>query len=153
MTSTVQKIIIGIVVFVLCGLAVAGVLVGAAVYGWKAAQRAGNEAATLQNMKTIAAVEIQYYNTHNRTFGTFDQLIKEDMLTSRFSGERTSTDGYVFSLNVTPKTAGEASSYTLNSDPQNANTGTNHFYIDSRSAEIHTNPNQPASATDPLFSR
>jgi Tfp pilus assembly protein PilE len=153
MTSTVQKIIIGIVVFVLCGLAVAGVLVGAAVYGWKAAQRAGNEAATLQDMKTVAAVEIQYYNTHNRTFGTFDQLIKEDMLTSRFSGERTSTDGYVFTLNVTPKTAGQASSYTLNSDPQNANTGTNHFYIDSRSAEIHTNPNQPASATDPLFSR
>src|SRR2546423_9316881 len=92
MTSSVQKIIIGIVVFVLCGLAVVGVLVGAAVYGWKAAQRAGNEAATLQNMKTIAAVEIPDYNTHNRTFGTFDQLIKAQMLTSKFSrsGEHTS---------------------------------------------------------------
>jgi hypothetical protein len=153
MTSTLQRVIIGIAAMVVLGSLVVGLLLGSAVYGWKAALRSGNEAATLQDIKTIAAVEIQYYNTHNRSFGTFDQLIKEDMLTSRFSGERTSTDGYVFTLNVTPKTAGQASSYTLNSDPQNANTGANHFYIDSRSAEIHTNPNQPASATDPLFSR
>jgi Tfp pilus assembly protein PilE len=153
MTSTLQKVLIGIAAMVVLGCLVVGLLLGSAVYGWKAALRAGNEAATLQNIKTVAAVEIQYYNTHNRTFGTFDQLIKEDMLTSRFSGERTSTDGYVFTLNVTPKTAVQASSYTLNSDPQNANTGTNHFYIDSRSAEIHTNPNQPASATDPLYDK
>jgi len=153
MISTLQKVLIGIAAMVVLGCLVVGLLLGSAVYGWKAALRAGNEAATLQDIKTVAAVEIQYYNTHNRTFGTFDQLIKEDMLTSRFSGERTSTDGYVFTLNVTPKTAVQASSYTLNSDPQNANTGTNHFYIDSRSAEIHTNPNQPASATDPLYDK
>ena len=153
MISTLQKVLIGIGAMVVLGCLVVGLLLGSAVYGWKAALRAGNEAATLQDIKTVAAVEIQYYNTHNRTFGTFDQLIKEDMLTSRFSGERTSTDGYVFTLNVTPKTAVQASSYTLNSDPQNANTGTNHFYIDSRSAEIHTNPNQPASATDPLYDK
>ena len=54
-------------------IAIIGILIGAAVYGWKAATRAGNEAATLQNLKTIAAVEIQYYNTHSRSFGTFDQ--------------------------------------------------------------------------------
>ena len=153
MTSTVQRVIIGIAAMLLLGSLVVGLLLGFAVYGWKAALRAGNEAATLQDIKTIAAVEIQYYNTHNRTFGTFDQLLKEDMLTSKFSGERPSTDGYVFTLNVTPKTAGQASSYSLNSDPQSANAGTNHFYIDSRSAEIHTNPNQPASATDPLYGK
>ena len=116
MTSTVQKIIIGIVVFVLCGLAVAGVLVGAAVYGWKAAMRAGNEAATLQNIKTIAAAEIQYYNTHRQTFGTFDQLIKEQMLTSKFSNDPPESDGYILSLKVTPKTSDQPSSYTLSAD-------------------------------------
>jgi type II secretory pathway pseudopilin PulG len=150
MTSTVQKIIIGIVVFVLCGLAVAGVLVGAAVYGWKAAQRAGNEAATLQNMKTIAAVEIQYYNTHNRTFGTFDQLIKEQMLTSKFSGDPPAPDGYILSLRVTPKTSNQPSSYTLNADFQSDNTGRSHFYLDSTSSKIHVNQDRPASAADPL---
>ena len=61
-------------------IAIIGILIGAAVYGWKAAQRAGNEAATMQNLKTIAAVQIQYYNTHSRSFGTFDQMVKEQML-------------------------------------------------------------------------
>ena len=56
-------------------IAIIGILIGAAVFSWKAATRAGNEAATIQNLKTIAAVQIQYYNTHGRTFGTFDQLV------------------------------------------------------------------------------
>ncbi|MDX6290107.1 MAG: hypothetical protein QOH42_1906 [Blastocatellia bacterium] len=153
MTSTVQRVIIGIAAMVLLGSLVVGLLLGSAVYVWKAALRSGNEAATLQNIKTIAAVEIQYYNTHNRTFGSFEQLIKEGMLTSKFSGDRTVTDGYVFTLKVTTKSADQLSSYTLNSDPESANTGASHFYIDSRSAEIHTNPNQSASASDPLSSR
>jgi len=62
-----------------------GVLLGAGVYGWNAAQRTGNESVTVQNMKTIAAIEIQYYNTHSRTFGSFHQLIEEGMLTSKFA--------------------------------------------------------------------
>ena len=149
MTSTVQKIIIGIVVVALLGLSVVGVLVGAAVYGWKAAQRAGNEAATMQNMKTIARVEIQYYNTHKRTFGTFDQLIREQMLTSKFSGDAPAPDGYLLTLKVTPGTTDHQSFYALNADPQSAGTGKNHFYIDSASESIHFNPDQPAGATDP----
>src|SRR2546427_2265299 len=67
-------------------IAIIGILIGAATIGWKAAQRAGNEAATLQDLKTIAAVQIQFYNTHNRTFGTFDQLIKDGVLDTRFAG-------------------------------------------------------------------
>jgi len=149
MTSTVQKIIIGIVVVALLGLFVIGALMGAAVYGWKAAQRAGNEAATMQNMKTIAAVEIQYYNTHNRIFGTFDQLIKEQMLTSKFSGDPPAPDGYVLTLKATPGTRDRQSFYALNADPESANTGKSHFYIDSTSESIHVNPDEPAGATDP----
>jgi len=49
-------------------IAIIGILIGAAVYGWRAATKAGNEAATLQDLKTIAAVQIQYYNTHSRSF-------------------------------------------------------------------------------------
>lgn len=150
MTSTVQKIIIGIVVVALVGLFVIGGLMGAAVYVWKAAQRAGNEAATLQNIKTIAAVEIQYYNTHNRAFGTFDQLIKEQILTSKFSGDPVAADGYVLTLKVTAGSTDHKSFYALNADPQSASTGKNHFYIDSASESIHVNPDQPAGVPDPL---
>jgi prepilin-type N-terminal cleavage/methylation domain-containing protein len=131
-------------------IAIIGILIGAAVYGWKAAQKAGNEAATMQNLKTIAAVQIQYYNTHGRSFGTFEQLVKEQMLTSKFEGNPPAPDGYVFTLKVTPKTAGSPTSYTLNADPQTTGSGTNHFYLDSSDSSIHINAAQPAGPGDPV---
>jgi Tfp pilus assembly protein PilE len=150
MTTLAKRIIIGVVaVLLLVVIALAAVLIGAGFYGWKAAQSAGNEAATMQDLKTIAAVEIQYYNTHSRTFGTLDQLIKEGMLTSKFSGNPPAADGYIFRLNIMPRTSAQPASYTLNADPQSTATGHNHFYLDSTSASIHVNPNQPAGATDP----
>lgn len=131
-------------------IAIIGILIGAAVYGWKAATKAGDEAATQQNLKTIAATQIQYYNTHSRTFGTFDQLIKEQMLTSKFAGNPPIVDGYVLTLKVTPKTATSTTSYTLNADPQDNGSGTNHFYIDSTDSSIHLNQTQAAGPNDPV---
>src|SRR5712692_5826883 len=131
-------------------IAIIGILIGAAVYGWKTAQRAGNEAATLQNLKTIAAVQIQFYNTHSRTFGTFDQMVKEQMLSSKFSGNPPIADGYILTLKVTPKTATSPTSYTLNADPQTDSSGTNHFYIDSTDSSIHVNATQAAGPGDPV---
>jgi len=130
-------------------IAIIGILIGAAVYGWNAAQRAGNEAATMQNLKTLATVQIQYYNTHH-TFGTFDQLLKEQMVTSKFEGNPPSADGYIFTLKVTPKTSGAPASYTLNADPQTTRSGINHFYIDSTDSSIHVNAAQPAGPGDPV---
>jgi len=130
-------------------IAIIGILIGAAVYGWKAAQRAGNEAATLQDLKTIAAVQIQYFNTHNRTFGTFDQMVKEQMVNAKFSANPPIVDGYIFTLKVTPKTPSQPTSYTLNADPQSDSTGKNHFYVDSNDSTLHVNPDQPAGPSDP----
>jgi prepilin-type N-terminal cleavage/methylation domain-containing protein len=129
-------------------IAIIGILIGAAVVGWRAATRAGNEAATLQNLKTIAAVQIQYYNMHGRTFGTFEQLTKEQFLSSKFSGNPPVEAGYVYTLKVTPKTANSTSSYTLNADPVDEGSGTNHFYIDNNDSSIHYNATQPAAVSD-----
>jgi len=131
-------------------IAIIGILIGAAVYTFKAAQKSGNEAATMQNIKTIAAVQIQYYNTHGRTFGTFEQLIKEQLLTSKFAGNPPNADGYIYTMKVTPKTSGAPTSYTLNADPQSDGSGTNHFYIDSSDSSIHVNATQAASSSDPV---
>src|SRR5215813_8537669 len=79
-------------------IAIIGILIGAAVVGWRAATKSGNEAATQQNLKTIAAVQIQYYNTHGRTFGTFEQLIKEQLLNSKFEGNPPNVDGYTLTM-------------------------------------------------------
>src|SRR5881275_1482269 len=84
-------------------IAIIGILIGAAVIGFKAARKSGNEAATLQDIKTIAAVQIQYFNMNNRSFGTFDQLIKDKLLNERFAGNPPVTDGYVFTLKVVGK--------------------------------------------------
>jgi type IV pilus assembly protein PilE len=129
-------------------IAIIGILIGAAVYGWKAAQKAGNEAATLQNLKTIAAVQIQYYNTHGRTFGTFEQLVKDQMLSSKFAGNPPNVDGYILNMKVTPKTATSPTSYTLNADPQSEAAAGRHFYIDSGDGSIHVNQDQPAGPND-----
>jgi len=130
-------------------IAIIGVLIGAAVVGWRAAQRAGNEAAALLDLKKIAEKEIAYYNMNGRTFGTFDQMVKDQLLESRFSGNPPILDGYVFTLKVIPKTATQPTSYTVNADPQSDATGKNHFYIDSIDGAIHRNPDQPAGPGDP----
>jgi hypothetical protein len=130
MSGVVKGIIVAVIAVAVVVALVVGALIGAGVLGWKAALRAGNEAATLQDMKTIAAVEIQYYNTHSRTFGMLDQLIKEKMLTSKFSGTPPAADGYLFKLNIIPKTSSQPTSYTLNADPVSDSTGKNHFYSD-----------------------
>ena len=130
-------------------IAIIGILIGAAVIGFKAAQKAGNEAATLQDLKTIAAIEIQYYNTHNRTFGTFEQMVADKVLSTKFSGNPPIVDGYVFTLKVIPKSATQPTSYTLNADPQSESTGNNHFYLDSTDGTIRVNSAQRASASDP----
>lgn len=134
-------------------IAIIGILIGAATIGWRAAVRSGNEAATLQDLKTVASVEIQYYNTHNRSFGTFEEMVKEQMLDTRFNGNPPAVDGYIFTLKVNPKTTSSQTSYTLNADPQQADgigaTGKNHFYIDSEAGTIHVNANQPAGPNDP----
>jgi len=134
-------------------IAIIGILIGAATIGWRAAVRAGNEAAALQDLKTISSVQIQYYNTHNRNFGTFEQLTKEQMLDARFTGNPPVVDGYIFTLKVPPKTANAQTSYTLNADPQQSegigSTGKNHFYVDSTAGTIHVNADQAAGPNDP----
>jgi hypothetical protein len=150
MFNLTQKILIGLAFAGLLGIFFAGVLIGSAVIGWKAALRAGNEAATMQDLKTIAAVEIQYYNTHHRRFGTFDQMVGERMLSTKFSGTSPPmADGYVFNLNVIPGTVSDPASYRLNADPRDERSGRDRFYIDALSGEIRVNPNRPASASDP----
>ena len=149
MTARARKIIIiAVAVPLVCVLFVFGVLAGAAVIGYRAAVRAGNEAATIQNIKTIGAVEVQYFNSHNRTFGTLDQLINEQLLSQKFSGHPAVADEYIFRLSVAPKSGG-SSWYKMTVDPVDGRSGANHFYFDSTDLRIRVNPDIQAGPTDP----
>jgi hypothetical protein len=150
MTSRRQKVLIGLAIAFVAGLLVLGFFVGVAVYGWKNAMKAGNETATIQNMKTITALEAQYFSTHNRTFATFDQLVAEKMLSSKFEGTPPVADGYVLTLKLTGKQTNPASSFTLNGDPADDDYSEKHFYLDSSSLQLHVNPDRAAGPNDPL---
>ena len=151
MTARTKKIIIAVTVTVVIGaLFFIGVMTGAAVVGWRAATRAGNEAATIQNLKTIAVVEVEYFNTHKRTFGTFDQLRGEQFLGQKFANYPSAVDGYVFTLSVTRKSDG-SSWYKITADRQEESQGTNHFYLDSDNAGIRFNSERRAGPGDPFL--
>lgn len=138
-----------VVVVVVCVLTIFGVLVAAAVMGYRPAIRSANEAATIQNLKTLEAVEAQYFYSHDRTFGTLDQLLREQSLSSKFSGHPAVADGYVFTLTLAPKPDG-SSWYKITADPQNDGTGTRHFYVDADDQIIRVNPDRQAGPTDPF---
>ena len=135
-------------------IAIIGILIAVGVTGWKAALRSTNEAAAIKELRTIAEQQMLFYNSHQRSaFGTFDEMLKEGLLDTRFAGTTPVVDGYVFQMRVVPKSTSTQPGFAINSDPQVTEgvgaTGKNHFYLDSDSNTIHVNSTQPATATDP----
>jgi prepilin-type N-terminal cleavage/methylation domain-containing protein len=135
-------------------IAIIGILIAVGVTGWKTAVKSANEAAAIKTLRTIAEQQMLYYNTHQRTtFGTFDEMLKENMLDTRFSGTTPVVEGYLFTMRVIPKSTATQPGYAVTADPQVSEgvsaTGKNHFYLDSDSNTIHVNPSQPATVSDP----
>ena len=134
--------------------AIIGILIAVGVTGWRAAVRAANEAAAIKSLRSIAEQQMLYYNSHQRSaFGTFEEMLKENLLDTRYAGSTPVVDGYVYTMKVIPKSTSQQAGYTINADPQVTEgvgaTGTNHFYLDSDSNTIHVNRNQPAAVSDP----
>ena len=135
-------------------IAIIGILIAVGVTGYKAAMRAANEAAAVKTLRTIAEQQMLYFNSHQRsTFGTFEEMRKENLLDSRFDGATPVVDGYVYTMKVIPKSTTAQAGYTINADPQVADgvsaTGKNHYFVSSDTNTIHVNETQPAAATDP----
>jgi len=132
-------------------IAIIGILVGVGVYGFKQANRTGNETAAAQMLIRISQNQADYYLSHRREYGTFDQLVKQGF-DDRFTGEAPLVSGYVFTMKVRPPSANEPAFFSVNADPQGG-TVANHFYIDPNLSTIRMNPDQPATATDLPVSR
>lgn len=135
-------------------IAIIGILIAVGVTGWKAAVKSANEAAAVKTLRTIAEQQMLYYNAHQRSsFGTFEEMLKDNLLDSRFAGSTPVVEGYIFTMRVIPKSTAQPASYAINADPQVtegvAATGKNHYYLDSNTNTIHVNDSQPATATDP----
>jgi Tfp pilus assembly protein PilE len=153
MTQT-QKVVLGFAIGVLvCLLLITGILVRAATIGWKAAMRSGDETAAIQSLKTIDVVQKQYYATHARKFGTFEDLTREQLLDVRFRREAPVVDGYVYQLTIAGDISNARQMYLLTADSLNSSTGTNHFYRDSSSDEVRFNPEHRAGPNDPAWKK
>jgi prepilin-type N-terminal cleavage/methylation domain-containing protein len=135
-------------------IAIIGILIAVGVTGWKAAVRAANEAAAIKSLRSIAEQQMLFYNARQRTtYGTFEEMRKENLLDSRFDGATPVVEGYVFTMKVIPKSTAQQAGYTINADPQVREgvsaTGKNSYYADSDATTIHVNATQPATVTDP----
>ena len=135
-------------------IAIIGILIAVGVTGWRAAVKSANEAAAIKTLRTVAEQQMLYYNTHQRTtFGTFEEMLKEGLLDTRFAEGTPVVEGYVFTMRVIPKSTSTPAGYSVNADPQVTEgvgaTGKNHFFLDSNSNTIHVNATQPATLTDP----
>jgi len=135
-------------------IAIIGILIAVGVTGWKAAVKSANEAAAIKTLRTIAEQQMLYFNSHQRSsFGTFDEMLKENMLDTRFAGSTPVVEGYLFQMRTIPKSTTNQPGYVVNADPQVTEgvsaTGKNHFYFDSDSNTIHVNASQPATVADP----
>src|SRR5712691_12456738 len=125
-------------------IAIIGILIAVGVTGWKAAVRRTNEAAAIKTLRTIAEQQMLYYNDHQRsTFGSFDEMLKDGLLDTRFAGTAPVVEGYIFQMRVVPKSTTTQPGYAVNADPQITDgagaTGKNHYFLDSNSNTIHVN--------------
>src|SRR5262245_63364967 len=76
-------------------IAIIGILIAVGITGYKAAMRAANEAAAVKTLRSIAEQQMLYYNSHQRSsFGSFEEMRKENLLDSRFDGATPVVDGY-----------------------------------------------------------
>jgi prepilin-type N-terminal cleavage/methylation domain-containing protein len=135
-------------------IAIIGILIAVGVTGWRAAVKSANEAAAIKTLRTIAEQQMLYYNSHQRsTFGSFDEMLKEGLLDTRFTGGTPVVEGYVFTMRVIPKSTTSQPGYQVNADPQVTEgvgaTGKNHFFLDSNSNTIHVTATQQATLADP----
>ena len=135
-------------------IAIIGILIGVGIAGYRSAIKAANEAAAVKTLRSIAEQQMLYYNAHQRSsFGTFEEMRKENLLDSRFDGATPVVDGYVYTMKVIPKSTSSQAGYTINADPQVPTgvsaTGKNFYYVDSDTNTIHVNANQQATETDP----
>src|SRR6201989_3011338 len=100
-------------------IAIIGILIAVGITGWRAAVRSANEAAAIKTLRSIAEQQMLFFNGHQRsTFGSFDEMLKENLLDTRFAGTTPIVDGYVYTMKVIPRSTAQQAGYAVNADPQ-----------------------------------
>ena len=110
----------------------------------KSVQR-GNEAVVLTNLRSIQQAQQAFSITSGGRFGTFDELVKGGLLNDTFKGQKPVLTDYAYTMTLS-KAKNGAPFYSVNADPNNVNSGTAHFYIDSNTNQIKFDEKGPATS-------
>lgn len=104
-----------------------------------------NELGVLAALHSIALAQQTYSVSNGGKYGTLPQLVQGGFLDPNTANPE--KKDYAFTVDVGQKAGGDF--YSCNADPKDK--PGRHFYIDSTSREIHVNPTQPATASDPTY--
>jgi len=139
--------VVGLVVLVLLGwLAVR-------MYNDRLNQRviSSNEAAALAALEGIQAAEQLYFESHGE-YATFPQLVEAGVFQAPTKTDVLVSEGYSFTIRVTPKTDTQGPAYGVNADPLRSGgrdaTGRRHFFVSSEVTGVRYNEERPATAAD-----
>ncbi|MDT4966396.1 MAG: hypothetical protein QOJ64_1133 [Acidobacteriota bacterium] len=112
-----------------------------------------DEAGANRTLQTMFRAQTEYMLSHAEDYGTFDQLVADNYLDSRFAGASPVVGGYAFKMTLTAKSGSDSAAYTVNADPRSADGtptgGARHLYLDSTSNVIRANATRSATASDP----
>jgi Tfp pilus assembly protein PilE len=110
-----------------------------------------NESSTLTTLENIQAQEQSFRETSGQ-YATFQQLADAGVIQAPTKDDTLVSDGYKFTIRVTPRSDAQGPTYVVNADPERAGgrdaTGRRHFYISSEVTGIRYNEERPATATD-----
>jgi Tfp pilus assembly protein PilE len=132
-------------------VAIVGALVFIVVPAYKISIRAANEASAVATLNAIRVAQAKYVVDHKGEYGTFRQLFEEGYLDKRFNDDTPHNRGYVFVMNLIPKSEKKAPSFSVNANPEQSEgisaTGGFFYYIDPDSGICYSKLG-PATATD-----
>lgn len=107
-----------------------------------------DEAVATGALHTVALAQQTYSLSNSGSYGTFPQLAAGGYLDSRFNSDNPALKDYVLTMEV--GSAAEGPFYRCHADPAGTGPQGRHFYIDSSSNFLRSNPTQSASASDPI---
>ena len=111
-----------------------------------------DETTAVAALHAIAVAQQTYSLSNGGNYGSMEQLREGGYLDVRFNSTNGGVKDYSLTIDTKPQSGGVPASYSCNADPTNTGQEAGrHFYIDSASAAIHVNANQPASAADPVY--
>ena len=132
-------------------IAIIGALVALVVPAYQSSVRKANEASAVATLNAVRIAQAKYVVDHKVQYGTFRELFEEGYLDKRFNYDIPHNRGYVFVMNLFPKSENKAPSFSVNANPEQSEgigaTGKNFYYIDPESG-ICFSKLGPATAAD-----